>query len=165
VRIPSGRSGPLFYWYGKTIERDRIRQVAVTGHRKPWLSSSSECELKGGGKHSVLRVFIDKPGGITHGDCELVSEQLGTVLDVEDLIPFSYTLKSLHRVWIASWSRILTTLALKESWRRSRRGSAAEPEDLQRKIRGLPGGNILLELAKGGVMEIPLECSRSPAGV
>jgi ribosome maturation factor RimP len=35
----------------------------------------------------LLRVYIDKPGGITHGDCQRVSEQLGVVLDVEDLIP------------------------------------------------------------------------------
>ena len=34
-----------------------------------------EFELKGGGKNSVLRVFIDKPDGISHQDCELVSEQ------------------------------------------------------------------------------------------
>ena len=52
-----------------------------------------ETEFKGTGKSSLLRVFIDKPAGISHHDCELVSEQVGTVLDVEDLIPFSYTLE------------------------------------------------------------------------
>src|ERR1700752_2840380 len=52
-----------------------------------------EMEFKGAGKHSLLRLFIDKPVGISHRDCELVSEQVGTVLDVEDLIPFSYTLE------------------------------------------------------------------------
>jgi ribosome maturation factor RimP len=39
------------------------------------------------GAQRLLRVYIDKPGGITHGDCQRVSEQLGVVLDVEDLIP------------------------------------------------------------------------------
>jgi ribosome maturation factor RimP len=39
------------------------------------------------GPQRLLRVYIDKPGGITHGDCRRVSEQLGVVLDVEDLIP------------------------------------------------------------------------------
>jgi ribosome maturation factor RimP len=38
------------------------------------------------GAQRLLRVYIDKPGGITHGDCQRVSEQLGVVLDVEDLI-------------------------------------------------------------------------------
>jgi ribosome maturation factor RimP len=35
----------------------------------------------------LLRVFLDKPGGITHADCELVSRQVSTILDVEDLVP------------------------------------------------------------------------------
>ena len=52
-----------------------------------------EVELKGGGKSQVLRISIDKPAGVTHADCELVSQQVGTILDVEDLIPGSYTLE------------------------------------------------------------------------
>lgn len=39
------------------------------------------------GRQRLLRVYIDKPGGISHGDCQLVSEQLGVILDVEDLVP------------------------------------------------------------------------------
>jgi ribosome maturation factor RimP len=39
------------------------------------------------GAQRLLRIYIDKPEGITHGDCQRVSEQLGVVLDVEDLIP------------------------------------------------------------------------------
>lgn len=39
------------------------------------------------GRRRLLRVYIDKPEGITHGDCQRVSEQLGVLLDVEDLIP------------------------------------------------------------------------------
>lgn len=46
-----------------------------------------DVEFAGGGKSRVLRIFIDKPGGVSHGDCELVSQQVGTVLDVEDVIP------------------------------------------------------------------------------
>lgn len=45
------------------------------------------------GRRSLLRVFIDKPGGITHQDCEVLSHQLGAILDVEDLIAGSYTLE------------------------------------------------------------------------
>lgn len=41
----------------------------------------------------VLRVFIDKPGGITLDDCSEASRELGTVLDVEDPIPQSYMLE------------------------------------------------------------------------
>jgi ribosome maturation factor RimP len=54
------------------------------------------------GKERILRVFIDRlPGpenpqdlGVTHKDCEQVSEQLSVILDVEDLVPGpAYTLE------------------------------------------------------------------------
>lgn len=40
-----------------------------------------------------LRVFIDKPEGITHSDCQAVSERLGKILDEKDPIPQSYILE------------------------------------------------------------------------
>jgi len=52
-----------------------------------------DVELKGSRSNQLLRVYIDKPGGVSHGDCQAVSEQLGVILDVEDLIPGSYTLE------------------------------------------------------------------------
>jgi ribosome maturation factor RimP len=39
------------------------------------------------GKERLLRVYIDKPEGISHRDCETVSNQLSVILDVEDLVP------------------------------------------------------------------------------
>src|SRR5256885_17047678 len=50
-------------------------------------------ELTGPEGHPTVRVFIDKPGGVTHEDCSDVSNHLGTVLDVEDFIHFAYTLE------------------------------------------------------------------------
>lgn len=41
----------------------------------------------------VLRLFIDKEGGVTLDDCQRVSEELSAVLDVEDLIEHSYILE------------------------------------------------------------------------
>ncbi len=52
-----------------------------------------EVQLLGGGKKRMLRITIDKPAGVSHADCELISQQVGTILDVEDLIPGSYTLE------------------------------------------------------------------------
>src|SRR5256714_1960852 len=52
-----------------------------------------EVELKGGGNNQFLRISIDKPQGVTHADCELVSQQVGTILDVEDAMPGHYTLE------------------------------------------------------------------------
>ena len=34
----------------------------------------------------MLRVFIDKPDGVTHQDCAEFSRELGTILDVEDVV-------------------------------------------------------------------------------
>jgi ribosome maturation factor RimP len=46
-----------------------------------------DVEFRGGGKSRMLRVFIDKPGGVTHEDCSNVSHEVGTILDVEDAVP------------------------------------------------------------------------------
>src|SRR5690349_20372181 len=53
-----------------------------------------DVELKGGGSQRLVRISIDKPAGVTHADCELVSQQVGTILDVEDVVPGGrYTLE------------------------------------------------------------------------
>jgi ribosome maturation factor RimP len=38
------------------------------------------------GRQRFLRIILDKPGGVNHGDCERVSHELGVLLDVEELI-------------------------------------------------------------------------------
>lgn len=52
-----------------------------------------DVELKGAGQHQLLRIYIDKPEGVTHADCESISRQVGAVLDVEDPIPAAYDLE------------------------------------------------------------------------
>ncbi len=53
-----------------------------------------EVQLRGAGKARLLRVYIDKKGGVTHGDCELISQKLGELLDEEDAVPGDhYTLE------------------------------------------------------------------------
>jgi ribosome maturation factor RimP len=53
-----------------------------------------EVQLLGGGNQRLVRIYIDKPEGVSHGDCELVSQQVGTILDVEDVVPGErYTLE------------------------------------------------------------------------
>lgn len=46
-----------------------------------------EVELRGGGKARMLRIVIDKPGGVTHENCASLSREVGTILDVEDAVP------------------------------------------------------------------------------
>jgi ribosome maturation factor RimP len=53
-----------------------------------------EIDLRGGGKSRILRIFIDKPGGVTHEDCANLSREVSTIFDVEDAVPGgSYTLE------------------------------------------------------------------------
>ncbi len=64
-----------------------------------------DVQLLGGGGARVLRIFIDRENapptaenatgiGVTHGDCEYISENVGTILDMEDVIPGQrYTLE------------------------------------------------------------------------
>ena len=60
-----------------------------------------EVQLLGAGRGRLLRIYIDRtsseppPGaGVTHADCEFISHQVGTILDIEDVIPGdSYTLE------------------------------------------------------------------------
>jgi ribosome maturation factor RimP len=97
------------------LNLDQIRATAervAASHRLDVV----DLEFQGGGKHRILRVFIEKnaeerarlaqagglpPGveadqlaGVTHGDCEAFSRDFGTVVDVEDLVPRAeYTLE------------------------------------------------------------------------
>src|SRR5918999_2608160 len=50
-------------------------------------------EVAGPENKPIVRIFIDKPAGVTHEDCSEVSFNVGTILDVEDFIHASYTLE------------------------------------------------------------------------
>lgn len=50
-------------------------------------------EVGGPENKPIVRIFIDKPTGVTHQDCSEVSLHVGTILDVEDFIHSSYTLE------------------------------------------------------------------------
>jgi len=53
-----------------------------------------DLDFKKEGPQWLLRIYIEhEPGGVTLGDCETVSRDLSTALDVEDLIPHAYTLE------------------------------------------------------------------------
>ena len=142
---------------GKEVERYRVRQL-VSDVIESQGYELVEFELKGGGKNWVLRVFIDKPAGISHQDCELVSEQLGTVLDVEDVIPFSYTLEvsspGLDRKLVkdSDYTRFEGKLAKVQT-----RVPLLNQKTFRGRLRGLQGGTVLLETPKGGLIEIPLD--------
>ena len=49
-----------------------------------------DIEFNPSGKRWLLRIYIEKEGGVTIADCEGVNRELGRVLDVEDLIEHPY---------------------------------------------------------------------------
>jgi ribosome maturation factor RimP len=53
----------------------------------------ADMEFKASGKRWILRIYIDKPGGVTISDCEKVNREIGRTLDVEDFIDHPYTLE------------------------------------------------------------------------
>ncbi len=52
-----------------------------------------DLELVGTGGRKILKVFIDKPGGVTISDCQKVSNELSLVMDEVDPIPGPYILE------------------------------------------------------------------------
>ncbi len=70
----------------------RVREIASPIIRALGLELV-DIESAGRGPRMVIRVFIDKPGGVQVADCEELHHSLGRALDVEDPIPHSYTLE------------------------------------------------------------------------
>lgn len=50
-------------------------------------------ELMAQGRHSMLRIYIDRADGVSVDDCERVSRHVSDLLDVEDILKQSYTLE------------------------------------------------------------------------
>jgi ribosome maturation factor RimP len=118
-----------------------------------------EIQLKGAGNARLLRVYIDKPGGVTHGDCELISERLGKLLDEEDPIPESrYTLE-------VSSPGIERRLSKPRDFERvvgqKIRLAVQPPGESRRQLEGrlaqFANGALEVEVAPGNLVRIPLE--------
>jgi len=71
---------------------DRIREIAESAVEELNLSLY-DVEYKGSGPRSILRVFIDKPSGVTVDECARISGRVSSKLDIEGLIPHRYTLE------------------------------------------------------------------------
>lgn len=50
-------------------------------------------EILGSKRDSVVRIFIDKPDGVTLDDCTNFSHAIEAVLDARDIVPGTYTLE------------------------------------------------------------------------
>jgi ribosome maturation factor RimP len=68
------------------FELERVRQIVDRVAASSGLEVV-ELELRGSGKAQMLRIFIDKPQGVTHEDCAGLSREVGTILEVEGAAP------------------------------------------------------------------------------
>jgi ribosome maturation factor RimP len=123
-----------------------------------------DVELKREGGGQVLRVIVDRPGpaatpeeSVSIDDCAHVAEQLGTLLDVEDLMPGGYTFEVSspgldrplrtaddYRRFAGRWAKIVTS----------------EPVQRQTafagRVRGIEGDDVLFESEGRTLMKLPL---------
>ena len=115
-------------------------------------------EVAGPENKPIVRIFIDKPHGVTHEDCSEVSMHLGTILDVEDFIHASYTLE----VSSPGLERGLYKRADYERFTGSNaKLKTRQPIDGQRNFRGrligLEGDEVIFEDRTNGRVRVPLE--------
>jgi len=91
-RVVFGEGGVLSHGHEQTLET--IREIADRVASELALEIV-EVELRGAGRRSHLRVFIDRPGtdGVGIDECRRLSEALGAALDEADPIANSYTLE------------------------------------------------------------------------
>lgn len=108
------------------------------------------------GKRGLLRLYIDRPGGVTLDDCQRVSEQIGAWLDVEDPLPGSYVLE----VSSPGFDRRLRTAAHFERFGGEQaRIELKDARDGRRKflgrLAGVEGGVVMIEV-DGEVVRLPM---------
>ena len=138
------------------VELEKITEIAQRVAVSEGLTLV-DVELKGSGGSRLLRVYIDKPEGISHADCELVSEQLSAILDVEDPFPGSYTLEvsspGLDR-------RLVKASDFAHFAGRKARVVVREPVDdqkvLEGRLAGFEAGRVRLDLGDAGLKELEL---------
>ena len=117
-----------------------------------------DVEVLGGGSARLIRIYIDKPAGVSHADCEFISQQVGTILDVEDVVPEDrYTLEvsspGLERKLTKAqdFERFVgqkAKIVLREPLENSRRWEGT--------LAGFTDGVVALEAAAGKLIHIPL---------
>jgi ribosome maturation factor RimP len=135
----------------------RIREIAARAAEEHGLEHV-HTEVGVIGRNAAVRIFIDKPGGVTHGDCSAVSHHVGTLLDVEDYISSAYTLE----VSSPGLERGLYKLADYERFAgREARLKARQPVNGQRNFRGrivsVEGAEIVFDDKTNGRVRIPFE--------
>src|SRR5688572_18378792 len=146
---------------------DRVRELASRVASTYGLEIF-DVELKREGSQQVLRVVVDRPGpaatpeeSVSIDDCARVAEDLGTLLDVEDVMPGNYTFEVSspgldrplrgaddYRRFAGRWGKIVTS----------------EPVERQTafsgRIKGIEGDEVLFESEGKKLKKLPLRLIR-----
>jgi ribosome maturation factor RimP len=123
-----------------------------------------DVELKREGGQKVLRVIVDRPGpaatpdeSVSIEDCARVAEELGTLLDVEDVIPGGYTFEVSspgldrplrtaddYRRFAGRWAKIVTSQPVERQ------------TAFNGRVKGIDGDDVLFESEGRKLMRLPL---------
>ena len=75
-----------------SLVADRVRQISASVAGESGIELV-HVEIAGTKRDAVLRIYIDKEGGVTLDDCGNISRKIEDVLDAEDFIPSRYVLE------------------------------------------------------------------------
>ncbi len=156
----------FFVWVDGPVKTQPLDQIRVIAERVATSRGLEIWDIQSRREASghVVRVFIDRPGpaatpeeSVSIEDCEQVNREIGTILDVEDPLPFAYTLEvsspGLDRPLrdAADYRRFSGRLA---------KVVVAEPVDNQKafegRLHGVDDGAVLLETSNGRMHRLPL---------
>lgn len=152
---------PTFYFGFKTMQRDSIVAKIDKIAADAALTNGVEfvhSEIAGSLKNAVVRVYIDKPDGVTIEDCSTVSRAMESVMDAEDFMPSAYVLE----VSSPGLDRPLFKIADFERFAgKKAKIKASEPIDGQAnfngRIVGVEEANIRFEDKTNGSVTIPFD--------
>lgn len=156
-----GPSGPPKIFAVQPLEQIRTiaERVAATRGLDVW-DIQSRREVHG----HVVRVFVDRPGrsataeeSVSIEDCEQINREMSTILDVEDPLPFAYTLE-------VSSPGLDRPLRGTDDYRRFEgrlakivvREAVDNQKAFEGRLRGVENEEVVLEAPNGRVHRLPM---------
>jgi len=142
---------------------DRVRELAARVAGAYGLDIF-DVELRREGGQQVLRVVVDRPGpaakpeeSVSIEDCARVAEELGTLLDVEDVMPGGYTFEVSspgldrplrhaddYRRFAGRWAKIVTSQPVQRQ------------TAFNGRVKGIEGDDVLFESEGKKLVKLPL---------
>jgi len=146
----------------KVDAAERITQIAEE-IAAPLGMGIVDLEYKREGRDMVVRLFIEKEGGITLDDCSAVSRELSDILDVEDFMPEHYTLevsspgicRPLKK--IADYERFIGHLVKVKTFEALTDDAGNKRKTFVGKLTGIEGSVVAIHLTEGQNAAIPLD--------